>query len=164
MFTELKGIVFVIQSQSNSFHSKRAEDLKRDILKQAVDLGKVSWDKIECTLLYILLLHFTKNIEVCCAFFQICSISFLIAFCVLIESYFSGCLLIVHWFITTLISLLYHYFNFNYQLFCVKTVFVWMAFDAKVIRKTGKKAVFQYDCSMFTKKKRCILYEVKNII
>ncbi|RMC07236.1 hypothetical protein DUI87_16693 [Hirundo rustica rustica] len=37
---ELKGIVFVIQSQSNSFHSKRAEDLKRDILKQAVDLGK----------------------------------------------------------------------------------------------------------------------------
>ncbi|KAF4788057.1 Beta-1,3-glucosyltransferase [Turdus rufiventris] len=37
---ELKGIVFVIQSQSNSFHSKRAEDLKRDILKQAEDLGK----------------------------------------------------------------------------------------------------------------------------
>ncbi|NXH08596.1 B3GLT glucosyltransferase, partial [Loxia leucoptera] len=37
---ELKGIVFVIQSQSNSFHSKRAEDLKRDILKQAADLGK----------------------------------------------------------------------------------------------------------------------------
>ncbi|KAL9866457.1 beta-1,3-glucosyltransferase isoform 4-T4 [Geothlypis trichas] len=37
---ELKGIVFVIQSQSNSFHSKRAEDLKSDILKQAVDLGK----------------------------------------------------------------------------------------------------------------------------
>uniref|UniRef100_A0A8C3R0Y5 Beta-1,3-glucosyltransferase n=1 Tax=Cyanoderma ruficeps TaxID=181631 RepID=A0A8C3R0Y5_9PASS len=39
---ELKGVVFVIQSQSNSFHSKRAEDLKRDILKQAVDLGKES--------------------------------------------------------------------------------------------------------------------------
>ncbi|XP_064501560.1 beta-1,3-glucosyltransferase isoform X2 [Pseudopipra pipra] len=37
---ELKEIVFVIQSQSNSFHSKRAEDLKRDILKQAADLGK----------------------------------------------------------------------------------------------------------------------------
>ncbi|NXW16454.1 B3GLT glucosyltransferase, partial [Circaetus pectoralis] len=37
---ELKEIVFIIQSQSNSFHSKRAEDLKRDILKQAADLGK----------------------------------------------------------------------------------------------------------------------------
>ncbi|OPJ81081.1 beta-1,3-glucosyltransferase [Patagioenas fasciata monilis] len=37
---ELKEIIFVIQSQSNSFHSKRAEDLKRDILKQAADLGK----------------------------------------------------------------------------------------------------------------------------
>ncbi|KAJ7411338.1 Beta-1,3-glucosyltransferase [Pitangus sulphuratus] len=37
---ELKEVVFVIQSQSNSFHSKRAEDLKRDILKQAADLGK----------------------------------------------------------------------------------------------------------------------------
>ncbi|XP_062423130.1 beta-1,3-glucosyltransferase isoform X3 [Rhea pennata] len=38
--SELKAIVFIIQSQSNSFHSKRAEDLKRDILKQAADLGK----------------------------------------------------------------------------------------------------------------------------
>ncbi|XP_025911762.1 beta-1,3-glucosyltransferase isoform X2 [Apteryx mantelli] len=37
---ELKEIVFIIQSQSNSFHSKRAEDLKRGILKQAADLGK----------------------------------------------------------------------------------------------------------------------------
>ncbi|XP_072706499.1 beta-1,3-glucosyltransferase isoform X2 [Ciconia boyciana] len=37
---ELKEIVFIIQSQSNSFHSKRAEDLKRDILKQTADLGK----------------------------------------------------------------------------------------------------------------------------
>ncbi|XP_051489649.1 beta-1,3-glucosyltransferase isoform X3 [Apus apus] len=37
---ELKEIVFVIQSQSNYFHSKKAEDLKRDILKQAADLGK----------------------------------------------------------------------------------------------------------------------------
>ncbi|XP_046765835.1 beta-1,3-glucosyltransferase isoform X2 [Gallus gallus] len=37
---ELKEVIFVIQSQSNSFHSKRAEDLKRDILKQTADLGK----------------------------------------------------------------------------------------------------------------------------
>uniref|UniRef100_A0A8C3LD52 Beta 3-glucosyltransferase n=1 Tax=Chrysolophus pictus TaxID=9089 RepID=A0A8C3LD52_CHRPC len=37
---KLKEVVFVIQSQSNSFHSKRAEDLKRDILKQTADLGK----------------------------------------------------------------------------------------------------------------------------
>uniref|UniRef100_A0A8C3LFJ3 Beta 3-glucosyltransferase n=1 Tax=Chrysolophus pictus TaxID=9089 RepID=A0A8C3LFJ3_CHRPC len=38
--TWLFKVVFVIQSQSNSFHSKRAEDLKRDILKQTADLGK----------------------------------------------------------------------------------------------------------------------------
>ncbi|XP_029767841.1 beta-1,3-glucosyltransferase [Terrapene carolina triunguis] len=37
---ELQEIVFVIQSQSNSFHSKRAEDLERNILKQAEELGK----------------------------------------------------------------------------------------------------------------------------
>ncbi|XP_046765166.1 beta-1,3-glucosyltransferase isoform X3 [Gallus gallus] len=37
---ELKEVIFVIQSQRNSFHSKRAEDLKRDILKQTADLGK----------------------------------------------------------------------------------------------------------------------------
>nr|XP_054384608.1 beta-1,3-glucosyltransferase isoform X4 [Pongo abelii] len=36
--TDLKGIVFVIQSQSNSFHAKRAEQLKKSILKQAADL------------------------------------------------------------------------------------------------------------------------------
>ncbi|XP_076417335.1 beta-1,3-glucosyltransferase isoform X1 [Peromyscus maniculatus bairdii] len=35
---DLKEIVFVIQSQSNSFHAKRAEELKRDILKQAANL------------------------------------------------------------------------------------------------------------------------------
>ncbi|XP_038201579.1 beta-1,3-glucosyltransferase [Arvicola amphibius] len=35
---ELKEIVFVIQSQSNSFHAKRAEELKRSILKQAANL------------------------------------------------------------------------------------------------------------------------------
>uniref|UniRef100_A0A674JT92 Fringe-like glycosyltransferase domain-containing protein n=1 Tax=Terrapene triunguis TaxID=2587831 RepID=A0A674JT92_9SAUR len=40
LFTELQEIVFVIQSQSNSFHSKRAEDLERNILKQAEELGK----------------------------------------------------------------------------------------------------------------------------
>ncbi|KAM5289066.1 beta-1,3-glucosyltransferase [Ctenodactylus gundi] len=34
----LKEIVFVIQSQSNSFHVKRAEQLKKSILKQAADL------------------------------------------------------------------------------------------------------------------------------
>ncbi|XP_077015091.1 beta-1,3-glucosyltransferase isoform X2 [Tamandua tetradactyla] len=34
----LKEIVFVIQSQSNSFHAKRAEQLKRSILQQAADL------------------------------------------------------------------------------------------------------------------------------
>uniref|UniRef100_A0A8C3LB43 Beta 3-glucosyltransferase n=1 Tax=Chrysolophus pictus TaxID=9089 RepID=A0A8C3LB43_CHRPC len=32
--------VLMMSSQSNSFHSKRAEDLKRDILKQTADLGK----------------------------------------------------------------------------------------------------------------------------
>ncbi|KAH1186650.1 hypothetical protein KIL84_019399, partial [Mauremys mutica] len=37
---ELQEIVFVIQSQSNSFHSKRAEDLESNILKQAEELGK----------------------------------------------------------------------------------------------------------------------------
>eukprot|EP00071_Canis_lupus_P054028 XP_543143.4 beta-1,3-glucosyltransferase [Canis lupus familiaris] len=35
---DLKGIVFVIQSQSNSFHAKRAEQLKKSILKQATNL------------------------------------------------------------------------------------------------------------------------------
>ncbi|XP_049709228.1 beta-1,3-glucosyltransferase [Elephas maximus indicus] len=35
---DLKRIVFVIQSQSNSFHAKRAEQLKENILQQAVDL------------------------------------------------------------------------------------------------------------------------------
>nr|XP_048275019.1 beta-1,3-glucosyltransferase isoform X2 [Myodes glareolus] len=35
---DLKEIVFVIQSQSNSFHAKRAEELKRSILKQAANL------------------------------------------------------------------------------------------------------------------------------
>uniref|UniRef100_A0A8C6N0M0 Beta-1,3-glucosyltransferase n=1 Tax=Mus spicilegus TaxID=10103 RepID=A0A8C6N0M0_MUSSI len=35
---DLKEIVFVIQSQSNSFHAKRAEQLKRNILKQAANL------------------------------------------------------------------------------------------------------------------------------
>ncbi|XP_028903588.1 beta-1,3-glucosyltransferase isoform X2 [Ornithorhynchus anatinus] len=37
---ELKEIVFVIQSQSNSFHAKRAEELEHDILQQAVQLGQ----------------------------------------------------------------------------------------------------------------------------
>jgi len=60
-FTELKEIVFIIQSQSNSFHSKKAEDLKRGILKQAADLGKVCLDNIDCTLLCMFLLHYTKN-------------------------------------------------------------------------------------------------------
>uniref|UniRef100_A0A7N5JPI6 Beta 3-glucosyltransferase n=1 Tax=Ailuropoda melanoleuca TaxID=9646 RepID=A0A7N5JPI6_AILME len=35
---DLKGIVFVIQSQSNSFHAKRAEQLQKSILKQAANL------------------------------------------------------------------------------------------------------------------------------
>ncbi|KAM7116084.1 beta-1,3-glucosyltransferase isoform 2-T2 [Molossus nigricans] len=35
---DLKGIVFVIQSQSNSFHAKRAEELRKSILQQAADL------------------------------------------------------------------------------------------------------------------------------
>ncbi|XP_030618336.1 beta-1,3-glucosyltransferase isoform X5 [Delphinapterus leucas] len=35
---DLKGIAFVIQSQSNSFHAKKAEQLKQSILKQAADL------------------------------------------------------------------------------------------------------------------------------
>ncbi|KAF0873191.1 B3GLT glucosyltransferase, partial [Crocuta crocuta] len=35
---DLKGIVFVIQSQSNSFHAKRAEQLRQSILKQAANL------------------------------------------------------------------------------------------------------------------------------
>ncbi|XP_054112716.1 beta-1,3-glucosyltransferase isoform X1 [Callithrix jacchus] len=35
---DLKEIVFVIQSQSNSFHAKRAEQLKKSILQQAADL------------------------------------------------------------------------------------------------------------------------------
>lgn len=38
---DLKEIVFVIQSQSNSFHAKRAEELKRNILKQAANLTQV---------------------------------------------------------------------------------------------------------------------------
>lgn len=38
---DLKEIVFVIQSQSNSFHAKRAEELKRSILKQAANLTQV---------------------------------------------------------------------------------------------------------------------------
>ncbi|XP_074842264.1 beta-1,3-glucosyltransferase isoform X2 [Carettochelys insculpta] len=37
---ELQEVVFVIQSQSNSFHSKKAEDLQHNILKQAEKLGK----------------------------------------------------------------------------------------------------------------------------
>lgn len=44
---DLKGIVFVIQSQSNSFHAKRAEQLKKSILKQAANLTQVcsdGWD------------------------------------------------------------------------------------------------------------------------
>ncbi|KAL1768462.1 beta-1,3-glucosyltransferase [Sigmodon hispidus] len=35
---DLEEIVFVIQSQSNSFHAKRAEELKRSILQQAANL------------------------------------------------------------------------------------------------------------------------------
>ncbi|XP_006832099.1 PREDICTED: beta-1,3-glucosyltransferase [Chrysochloris asiatica] len=35
---DLKRIVFVIQSQSNAFHAKRAEQLKTNILKQAAEL------------------------------------------------------------------------------------------------------------------------------
>lgn len=38
---DLKEIVFVIQSQSNSFHARRAEELKRSILKQAANLTQV---------------------------------------------------------------------------------------------------------------------------
>ncbi|XP_061484444.1 beta-1,3-glucosyltransferase isoform X2 [Rhineura floridana] len=37
---ELKEIVFVIQSQRNSFHLKKADDLKQSIFKQAAVLGK----------------------------------------------------------------------------------------------------------------------------
>ncbi|XP_062830770.1 beta-1,3-glucosyltransferase isoform X1 [Anolis carolinensis] len=37
---ELKEIVFVIQSQRNSFHLKKAEELKQNILNQAADFGK----------------------------------------------------------------------------------------------------------------------------
>ncbi|XP_066476372.1 beta-1,3-glucosyltransferase [Tiliqua scincoides] len=37
---ELQEIVFVIQSQRNSFHAKKADDLKQNILKQAAALGK----------------------------------------------------------------------------------------------------------------------------
>ncbi|GAB1290503.1 Beta-1,3-glucosyltransferase [Apodemus speciosus] len=39
---DLKEIVFVIQSQSNSFHARRAEQLKRNILKQAANLTQRS--------------------------------------------------------------------------------------------------------------------------
>ncbi|XP_072832186.1 beta-1,3-glucosyltransferase [Vicugna pacos] len=35
---DLKEIVFVIQSQSNSFHARKAEQLKKSVLKQAADL------------------------------------------------------------------------------------------------------------------------------
>ncbi|XP_077783245.1 beta-1,3-glucosyltransferase isoform X3 [Podarcis muralis] len=38
---ELKEIVFVIQSQRNSFHLKKADDLKQSIFKQAAVLGKM---------------------------------------------------------------------------------------------------------------------------
>nr|XP_060490215.1 beta-1,3-glucosyltransferase [Panthera onca] len=51
---DLKGIVFVIQSQSNSFHAKRAEQLKQSILKQAANLtqvGSSDWDV--CSLLLL---------------------------------------------------------------------------------------------------------------
>ncbi|XP_044140898.1 beta-1,3-glucosyltransferase [Bufo gargarizans] len=37
---ELEEIVFVIQSQSNSFHKKRAKDLEENISKQAAEIGK----------------------------------------------------------------------------------------------------------------------------
>nr|XP_033805998.1 beta-1,3-glucosyltransferase isoform X1 [Geotrypetes seraphini] len=37
---ELKDIVFVIQSQSNSFHKKIAKEVEQNILKQASELGK----------------------------------------------------------------------------------------------------------------------------
>ncbi|XP_075448266.1 beta-1,3-glucosyltransferase [Ascaphus truei] len=37
---ELGEIVFVIQSQSNSFHKKRAQALKENILKQAAEISK----------------------------------------------------------------------------------------------------------------------------
>ncbi|XP_058041602.1 beta-1,3-glucosyltransferase [Ahaetulla prasina] len=37
---ELREIVFVIQSQKNSYHLKKADDLKQSILKQAASLGK----------------------------------------------------------------------------------------------------------------------------
>ncbi|XP_069495846.1 beta-1,3-glucosyltransferase [Ambystoma mexicanum] len=38
---ELKEIIFVIQSQSNSYHMGRAEELKHSLLKQAADITKM---------------------------------------------------------------------------------------------------------------------------
>ncbi|KAM9173473.1 beta-1,3-glucosyltransferase isoform 4-T4 [Pangshura tecta] len=60
---ELQEIVFVIQSQSNSFHSKRAEDLERNILKQAEELGKVLQRYLPVYLLGKLLLGFGDKQE-----------------------------------------------------------------------------------------------------
>lgn len=48
---DLKGIVFVIQSQSNSFHVKRAEELRKSILQQAADLTQVCQNSLGCLLI-----------------------------------------------------------------------------------------------------------------
>ncbi|XP_057388698.1 beta-1,3-glucosyltransferase [Balaenoptera acutorostrata] len=46
---DLKGIAFVIQSQSNSFHAKKAEQLKQSILKQAADLTQIPSERKSCS-------------------------------------------------------------------------------------------------------------------
>ena len=48
---DLKEIVFVIQSQSNSFHVKKAEQLKQSILKQSADLTQVRKDDLGCLII-----------------------------------------------------------------------------------------------------------------
>lgn len=53
---DLKGIVFVIQSQSNSFHVKRAEELRKSILQQAADLTQVCQNSLGCLLIIYLLI------------------------------------------------------------------------------------------------------------
>ncbi|KAM4796090.1 beta-1,3-glucosyltransferase [Rhinophrynus dorsalis] len=52
---ELEEIVFVIQSQSNSFHKKRAEDLRENIVKQAAAISK-KWPTV-------LLIHEVTSIQ-----------------------------------------------------------------------------------------------------
>ncbi|XP_068936371.1 beta-1,3-glucosyltransferase [Petaurus breviceps papuanus] len=52
---DLKEVVFVIQSQSNSFHAERAKQLEQNILKQAADLTQ--------ELPRVLLVHLLDNHE-----------------------------------------------------------------------------------------------------